>query len=117
MGQPFSQFHILRAGTECQEVSPYVQRGILLLEEIFGGIGVVGGGVVRWQRRSKRRGARMRRCLGRLRHRRLNRSSVAHFRDVVIVVAAGVVVLVVTSAKSLATRIQATSNQYRNRIK
>lgn len=106
MGQPFSQFHILRAGTECQEVAPYVQRGIFLLEEVFGSIGIVGGGVVRRQRRSKRRGAGMRRCLGRMRHRRLNRSSVVHLGNVgIVVVATSVVILVVTSsAKSLATR-------------
>lgn len=118
MGQPFSQFHILRTGTERQEVAPYVQRGILLLEEVLGGIGIVGGGVVHRQRRSNRRGAGMRRRLGRMRHRRLNRSSVAHLGNAVIVAAASVVVLVVTSsAKSLATRIQATTNQYRKRIK
>lgn len=42
VSQPLSQLHILRASTEGQEVAPHVERGILLLKEVFGSLGVVG---------------------------------------------------------------------------
>lgn len=41
VSQPLAQLHILRASTEGQEVAPHIQRGILLLEEVFGALGIV----------------------------------------------------------------------------
>lgn len=104
MGQPFSQLHILRTGTESQEVTPYVQRGVLLLKEVFGCIGIVCGGAVHWQRRTERRRVGSRRDLGSLSDRQW--SGRLGGRVVVVVGVIIVVVLVVTSAKPLATRVE-----------
>lgn len=103
MGQPFSQLHILWTGTESQKVTPYVQRGVLLLKEIFGCVGIVCGGAVHWQRRTERRRVGSRRDLGSLSDRQWSGRLGGR------VVVGGViiiVVLVVTSAKPLTTRVE-----------
>lgn len=41
MSQPFAKLHILRTSTQGQEVTPDIQRGVLLLEEVLGGIRVI----------------------------------------------------------------------------
>lgn len=46
VSQPLAQFHILRTSTQGQEVTPHIQRGILLLKEVLWGIGVIGGDVI-----------------------------------------------------------------------
>jgi hypothetical protein len=76
MSQPLAKFYILGTSTQGQEVAPHIQRGVLLLEEVLGGIGVIRGEVVHRETVSERlrvgNGARLRslrslcRALGRL---------------------------------------------------
>ena len=54
MSQPLSKLDIFRTGTESQEVTPDIERGVLLLEEVLGGIGVVRGEVVHGETISER---------------------------------------------------------------
>lgn len=49
MSQPFTQLHILWTGTEGQEVAPHIQRGVLLLKEVLGSIGVICSEVINGQ--------------------------------------------------------------------
>lgn len=46
MSQPLAQLHVLRACTKGQEVTPHVERGVLLLEEVLGRIGVICGHII-----------------------------------------------------------------------
>jgi hypothetical protein len=96
MSQPFSKLHVLRTSTQGQEITLYIQRGILLLEKVLGGVRVVRCGAVHARR--KRWGVRSRSHLNRLRGRRLSRISVVHLRSVVIVI-----LVITASAKSLAS--------------
>lgn len=55
MSQPLAQFHILGTSTQGQEIAPHVQRGVLLLEEVLRGIGVIRYEVVHGEAVSERR--------------------------------------------------------------
>lgn len=93
VGQPFSQLHVLRAGTQGQEVSPHVQRSILLLEEILRSVGVVDTGAINGLTRGEgRRVGNGSRPLGSWRGRSLGWASV--------------LLVVSTTAKALTTNPQ-----------
>lgn len=66
MSQPLAKLHVLRTGTQGQEVTPNVQRSVLLLEEVFRGIGVICGETFNGQAVGQR---------GRARHGALGRLS------------------------------------------
>lgn len=96
MSQPLAQFHILRTGAEGQEVTPHIERGVLLLKEVFGGVGVICGEIVDGQTVGQR---------GRIRHGAgsgILRSLCGTLRGVVLVVS--------SPAKSLAA-IQASQHK------
>lgn len=58
MSQPFSELHILGTGTQGQEVTPHIQRRVLLLEKVFGSIGIICGEVINSQAVGQRGGVR-----------------------------------------------------------
>lgn len=58
VSQPFTQLHILRTSTEGQEVAPHIERGVLLLKEVLGGIGVICREVIDCQAVGQRRRVR-----------------------------------------------------------
>lgn len=55
MSEPLSQFHVLRTSTQGQKVAAHVQRGVLLLEEVLRGIGIVRDEVVHGEAVRERR--------------------------------------------------------------
>lgn len=55
MSQPLAQLRILRASTKGQEIAPHIQWGVLLLEEVLRGIGVICGEVIEGQTVRQRR--------------------------------------------------------------
>lgn len=101
MGQPFTQLHVLGTGTQGQEVALYIEGCVFLLEEVLGGIGVVGGGGVHGETRGE--GRRVGHMAGgrHLRGRRRSRTSIVHLCGIVVVIVV-VVLVVIASAKPLA---------------